>query len=472
MLIQHRWNISTIFILENNGGDNICSLHDFLRVINSFFGRGWGDNGEVYIHRVTYRINYNIFNYFIKLKTKFGRGEEAIIWHRSKNSSLQVWPYSDLLDDDVFRTKPSFWLDVHFLSYLRKFGYETEHIYLFKLSSVLPFPSEWFIPAQLKIKLLIKISTSTYISTLLCHESSIENDSRTTHDVSVGDIVKRRSTSGCPSCRNGRNEDEIGTILDCNMTLVNLFLGLISPFGNFWNDDRINFPPNTLHITHSQLYFSIFSRYTLLEIYKTPTNPPPAPQFTQYSHRTNSQCNSLCSPSSLLVSLPPPHPLPTMGLVILVRVSDLASPPSTDILSLHIGTPLCCATTGDAQTSSVVKTAATLLGVDLTGITGLVGLTCNPITVMHVDPNMLPLFSLLTNVFYNSGVGSGANCAQQPVCCTGTEFKGLVNLLIFIKFQNEFSYITIIGQRWLHSHFSLNSQPFVLPHVLRRLMML
>jgi len=81
-----------------------------------------------------------------------------------------------------------------------------------------------------------------------------------------------------------------------------------------------------------------------------------------------------------------------MGLVILVRrVSAHASPPSTDILSFHIGTPLCCTTTGDAQASSIVKTAAIRLGVDLTRITGLVSLTCDPITIMYIDPYMLPL---------------------------------------------------------------------------------
>ena len=49
------------------------------------------------------------------------------------------------------------------------------------------------------------------------------------------------------------------------------------------------------------------------------------------------------------------------------------------------GGPQCCATQGDAQTSTAVKTAATLLGIDLTGITGIVGITCNPITGMYVS---------------------------------------------------------------------------------------
>jgi len=39
---------------------------------------------------------------------------------------------------------------------------------------------------------------------------------------------------------------------------------------------------------------------------------------------------------------------------------------------------------GDAQTDSDVKTLATLLRVDLTGITGIVGRTCSPISVVLV----------------------------------------------------------------------------------------
>ncbi|KIJ43890.1 hypothetical protein M422DRAFT_169254, partial [Sphaerobolus stellatus SS14] len=37
----------------------------------------------------------------------------------------------------------------------------------------------------------------------------------------------------------------------------------------------------------------------------------------------------------------------------------------------------------------------------------VVGLRCTPITV--------------------AGLGQGANCAQQPVCCTDNEFNGIVS---------------------------------------------
>ena len=102
---------------------------------------------------------------------------------------------------------------------------------------------------------------------------------------------------------------------------------------------------------------------------------------------------------------------------------------STDrkLIRWLIGAPQCCVTQGDAQTDSTVKTAATLLGIDLTGITGIVGLTCSPITLMYV-------FNLSSSScgysFLRSGLG-GTNCAQQPVCCTGTQFNGLVSTNTF-----------------------------------------
>ncbi|EKM76514.1 hypothetical protein AGABI1DRAFT_87237 [Agaricus bisporus var. burnettii JB137-S8] len=59
----------------------------------------------------------------------------------------------------------------------------------------------------------------------------------------------------------------------------------------------------------------------------------------------------------------------------------------------------CCQSTQDAK-SSAVQTLAGLLGIDLGGVTGLVGLTCNGL--------------------------SGSSCTAQPVCCTGNSFDGLI----------------------------------------------
>ncbi|KAF9220613.1 fungal hydrophobin [Gyrodon lividus] len=68
------------------------------------------------------------------------------------------------------------------------------------------------------------------------------------------------------------------------------------------------------------------------------------------------------------------------------------------------GTLSCCNQTLDANSG-----AASLLGIldILTSVDGLVGLSCTPITVI--------------------GTGSGADCQQQPVCCTGNTYNGFIN---------------------------------------------
>ncbi|KIJ48499.1 hypothetical protein M422DRAFT_162707 [Sphaerobolus stellatus SS14] len=72
--------------------------------------------------------------------------------------------------------------------------------------------------------------------------------------------------------------------------------------------------------------------------------------------------------------------------------------------------------TGDAQCCNSVtsandpSTAALLglLGIAVQGVDVLIGITCSPITAI--------------------GVGGGANCAQQPVCCTNNNFNSVVNV--------------------------------------------
>ncbi|KAF5361839.1 hypothetical protein D9756_002079 [Leucocoprinus leucothites] len=66
-----------------------------------------------------------------------------------------------------------------------------------------------------------------------------------------------------------------------------------------------------------------------------------------------------------------------------------------------------CCNSAQAADSSAVTVLAGLLGVVLQGVTGLVGLTCDPISVI--------------------GVG-GNSCTAQPVCCTGNNFSGLLVL--------------------------------------------
>ncbi|KIJ35372.1 hypothetical protein M422DRAFT_180785, partial [Sphaerobolus stellatus SS14] len=72
-----------------------------------------------------------------------------------------------------------------------------------------------------------------------------------------------------------------------------------------------------------------------------------------------------------------------------------------------LGTASCCNTVQSAS-NSAVSSLLDLLGIVVQDVTALVGLGCTPITVI--------------------GAGQGANCAQQPVCCSQTEFKGLINI--------------------------------------------
>ncbi|RDB21692.1 Fruiting body protein SC1 [Hypsizygus marmoreus] len=70
----------------------------------------------------------------------------------------------------------------------------------------------------------------------------------------------------------------------------------------------------------------------------------------------------------------------------------------------NTGSVQCCNSVQNADSQHVGLLAA-LLGLDLSAITGQVGVTCSPLTAI--------------------GLG-GNSCTQQPVCCSGNSFKGLI----------------------------------------------
>ncbi|KAK7460981.1 hypothetical protein VKT23_008909 [Stygiomarasmius scandens] len=72
----------------------------------------------------------------------------------------------------------------------------------------------------------------------------------------------------------------------------------------------------------------------------------------------------------------------------------------------NTGSLQCCDSVEDAH-SDTVQTLLALLGAEVGDITGQVGVTCNPITVIGV---------------------SGNNCNAQPVCCEGNNFNGVLAL--------------------------------------------
>ncbi|KIM39530.1 hypothetical protein M413DRAFT_415466 [Hebeloma cylindrosporum] len=91
-----------------------------------------------------------------------------------------------------------------------------------------------------------------------------------------------------------------------------------------------------------------------------------------------------------------------LALPVLAAASVL---PRTDG-QCNTGSIQCC-NSAVAATNPAASALLGLLGVVVGSVTGLVGLTCSPITAI--------------------GVG-GNSCSAQPVCCTGNNFNGLVVL--------------------------------------------
>ncbi|KAG0696330.1 fungal hydrophobin [Suillus ampliporus] len=73
----------------------------------------------------------------------------------------------------------------------------------------------------------------------------------------------------------------------------------------------------------------------------------------------------------------------------------------------NTGTVSCCQTTYSSD-STALSSITGLLGIILGPIEGNVGLGCSPISVI--------------------GAGSGAVCNQEPVCCSGNTYYGLINI--------------------------------------------
>ncbi|EDQ99412.1 type 1 hydrophobin [Laccaria bicolor S238N-H82] len=75
--------------------------------------------------------------------------------------------------------------------------------------------------------------------------------------------------------------------------------------------------------------------------------------------------------------------------------------------SCNTGSLQCCNQTF-SSTSGEANLLGALLNLNLGQLTGQIGLSCTPISVI--------------------GLGQGASCTQQPVCCSGNTFNGLINV--------------------------------------------
>ncbi|KAH7908965.1 fungal hydrophobin-domain-containing protein [Hygrophoropsis aurantiaca] len=100
--------------------------------------------------------------------------------------------------------------------------------------------------------------------------------------------------------------------------------------------------------------------------------------------------------------------VPVFALAAAAMPADaLAARGDSGSSQCNTGSIQCCtsATSASDPTTSLLLG---LLGVVLGPVTGLIGLGCTPITVV--------------------GTGTGAVCNQEPVCCTGNTFNGLINI--------------------------------------------
>ncbi|KIJ92755.1 hypothetical protein K443DRAFT_648166 [Laccaria amethystina LaAM-08-1] len=75
--------------------------------------------------------------------------------------------------------------------------------------------------------------------------------------------------------------------------------------------------------------------------------------------------------------------------------------------SCNTGSLQCCNQTF-SSTSGTAGLLGALLNLNLGQLTGQIGLSCTPISVI--------------------GAGGGASCTQQPVCCSGNTYYGLINV--------------------------------------------
>ncbi|KAG2155292.1 hydrophobin [Suillus bovinus] len=73
----------------------------------------------------------------------------------------------------------------------------------------------------------------------------------------------------------------------------------------------------------------------------------------------------------------------------------------------NTGTVSCCDTTYESNSPKLSRIIS-VLNISLDPVEGSVAMGCSPLSVI--------------------GAGSGAVCTQQPVCCSGNTYYGLINI--------------------------------------------
>ncbi|KAF5326970.1 hypothetical protein D9619_004102 [Psilocybe cf. subviscida] len=95
--------------------------------------------------------------------------------------------------------------------------------------------------------------------------------------------------------------------------------------------------------------------------------------------------------------------LTTLAVVTLAAATPTGTAPSNQC---NTGSLQCCNSVQAADSKSIAGLLS-LLGIVVGSLTGQVGVTCSPITVIGA---------------------SGTSCSAQPVCCTNNSFNGVVAL--------------------------------------------
>nr|AHZ18301.1 hydrophobin 5 [Tricholoma vaccinum] len=97
-----------------------------------------------------------------------------------------------------------------------------------------------------------------------------------------------------------------------------------------------------------------------------------------------------------------------IALFVATVVAFVAATPIPDAASspqCNTGPIQCCQSVYQSQTTSH-SILANLVGLDVQSLTASIGTQCSPLTV--------------------GGLAAGAKCSQQPVCCSGNNFSGLI----------------------------------------------
>ncbi|KAA1470825.1 hydrophobin 2 [Dentipellis sp. KUC8613] len=115
----------------------------------------------------------------------------------------------------------------------------------------------------------------------------------------------------------------------------------------------------------------------------------------------------LATSAVMVAASPAPWGNPTTTPPVTVTVTAPATTSTVPASQCNTGPVQCCNSVQKASSPAAAGLLG-LLGIVIQDVTALVGLGCTPISVV--------------------GVGSGATCQAQPVCCENNNFNGLINI--------------------------------------------